>query len=256
MKINISSIRFPDALNKDVKKDDDGYYYLTLGAFNVHNSAGDFYTDKGIREMFNDKASTLMRRINGRYLKAELNHPKFENGMTREQFIQRNLNILEERVCAHIKSIELVDTDIPSGLQGHGNVIMVKGWVKPMGTYGAQLKEQLDDPNVNVAFSVRSFTNDTINPNTGRYIKTIFQIITYDWVPEPGISHANKFDTVSAETYDIPLFDLDDVSIGDEVSMCVKCGLESQNEVDMLVDTIKRARAVETNNKNSFLTTW
>ena len=76
-------------------------------------------------------------------------------------------------------------------------VTAVIGMVKPSGPRGPALRESLDNPDENVAFSVRSLTNDTFE--NGGHQKHMKQLITWDYVNEPGISIATKYNAPSLE---------------------------------------------------------
>jgi len=222
--------------NRTLEKDDKGYYFVTLGALNVINSAGEFYTADDVRNMFTDNNSTLMRRLKTGALRGEVGHPKFVPGMTRDQFLARNLKIYEENVCVHIRELVLEESNIDSGVPGKGNVILVKGWVKPSGPKGDFLQKALDNPEENVAFSVRCLTKNTFV--NGIVIKKIVQLITYDYVNEPGIKYATKWKELSIESMDSIVMDLDDIADGDEVDECFACSLESNTEREMVKELI------------------
>ena len=195
--------------NKELKQDDNGYYLVNLGAINVFNSAGAFYTSEGVVETFNDKNSSLSRRIKSRYLKGEAGHPDFEIGMTKYQYLNKNLKIDLTKTSHHIRDISLLETNLSSELAGYGKPIIIEGWIKPSGPYGDALKKSLDNKDENVAFSIRSLTADKkVNNIT---IKKLVQVITFDWVTEPGISTANKHKKLSVESIDICSLSLKEV---------------------------------------------
>jgi hypothetical protein len=79
-------------------------------------------------------------------------------------------------------------------------MVSIIGLVKPSGPYGSFLQEQLDDPNQNVSFSIRSLVDLAAGPG-GRTNKIITEIITWDYVSEPGISVANKYKAPGLEEY-------------------------------------------------------
>jgi hypothetical protein len=115
--------------------------------------------------------------------------------MSKEQYMARCQLIDKDRVSHHIKELIFEETDIDVGAPNGKKVILIKGWVKPSGPRGDELKKDLDDPDINVPFSIRSFTLDDYS--TKPVTKVIKQLITFDWVDEPGIQRANKFSTLS-----------------------------------------------------------
>lgn len=243
----------PNVNNKQLEKDSAGYYYITLGALNVFNSAGQFYTATGVKDMFEDKASTLMRRLKSAFLKSEVGHPKRLPGMSKNEFFNRNLRIEETNVCAHIRDLELVETNDDSGLGDGSTVILVKGWIKPSGPKGDFLQKALDNPDENVAFSVRSFTQNSVVHGT--MIKQIVQLVTYDFVTEPGISYATKNKTLGLESMDTFEMDLSEVTDGDDIDECFACSLENEDEKQVVKELLVNVRKCEQEG-NCILEDW
>jgi len=243
----------PNVNNKKLEKDDAGYYYITLGALNVFNSAGEYYITDGVREMFEDKSSTLMRRIKSGFLKSEVGHPKLQPGMNKNQFFNRNLRIEETNVCVHIRDLELVNTDNDSGMGNNTKTILVMGWVKPSGPKGDFLQKALDNPDENVAFSVRSFTKNSYVHGTT--IKQIVQLITYDYVTEPGIHYATKNKSLGIESMDTFEMDLSELTNGDDLDECFACSLESDSEKEIVQEIIDNTRKCEKEG-NCILEDW
>lgn len=228
--------------NRKLKKDENGYYYITLGALNIFNSANQFYKyDDAVKDLFLNSSSVFNRRLKAGYLKGELGHPKLTPGMTREEYFARNLRILETNVCAHIKEVVIEETDEDSGFGDGSKIIRVSGWVKPSGPHAAALERDLENPDVNVAFSIRCVTNNSIV--AGVVVKQIRQIITWDWVTEPGISMANKWTKLGIESMDICELDLEDISNGDgNINECFNCSLEDATERDLVKEIINNSK--------------
>lgn len=178
-----------------LKKDKDGYYEIVVGALNVFNSAGQLYVYEQAKHLF-ESSSQLMRRVKRGALRGEYGHPKFMPGMSNEAFAGRVLSIDEAMVCCHHKDITL---DYSGRIKDEGgrSVMAIISKVLPSGPYGAVLEKQLDNPNENVCFSIRAFTDDTREGGiTKRVLKTI---VTWDYVNEPGISVAEKFKSPALE---------------------------------------------------------
>lgn len=203
------SILKTHAANKQLEKDNAGYYKVTLGAINSFNSAGQFYIADGVKELIEDSSSLLAKRLKGGYLHGEMEHPEYKQGMSKETYLLRTLKIDMSNVSHHIKEIMFIPTETNSGLPSHPKTIRVMGWVKPWGAKGHLLQQALDNPDQNVAFSIRCLTKDEYIG--GVYIKKILQIITWDWVLAPGISIANSWDTLSTECLDLCTFKLEDI---------------------------------------------
>ena len=180
-----------------LKPDKDGYYPLVLGALNVYNSAGQFYPYESAKQVFAE-SSSLMRRIANGACRGEYGHPRMTPGMTTRDFLSRVMDIYEPNVCCHIRKVTV---DYSSVRDEKGRpVIALIGEVRPCGPMGPALKASLDNPSENVCFSVRSITNDC---NVGGTIhKNIRSIVTWDYVNEPGISVAKKWQSPGLESYD------------------------------------------------------
>lgn len=199
--IKFSSTRIlPTGKSGVIKPDANGYYTTVLGGLNCLNSAGAYYplTDE-VRKLFED-SSIFMRRIRKGVLKAELGHPKQSPGMSDMDYYQRIMDIDEKCVCAHISDIWL-DEEFGKNHPElkNPNLVAVMGKVAPSGPYGNTLKMAMENPKENCCFSVRSITEDRWEG--GRTNKTIKTIVTYDFVNEPGISIATKYDSPSLESF-------------------------------------------------------
>lgn len=234
------------AEKKSIKKDDKGYYLITLGAFNAFNRSGAFYLMDGVRDLIENKSSSFNRRIRDGYLKGEAGHPVYESGMSSGEFIERNLRIEHARISHHIRDVFFKETQTPSGMSGKGNIVLAQAWIRPDGPFGDALKKSLDDPETNVAFSIRCFTQDTVVG--GVTIKQVVQIITWDWVIEPGIKVANKFDTLNMESIDLVKFDLKDLTVPNNDLMISCESTEDKLLIGEMIDNANKAYKLKENN--------
>ena len=207
--LNLTVIK-TTAGNKVVKPDSNGYYKVTLGAFNVRNHSGAVYKFDGVRDLLKDDKCLVTSRLKAGRLRAEADHPPRVPGMTDSNFILRNMEISMKCVCAHIKEINIKETNISENIPGVGNVVIVEGLVKPSGAFSAALQESLDNPEEDTCFSIRSFTKDkAVN---GVTYKQVTQIVTWDWINAPGIRYASKLGSPSVESQDICMFDVDELA--------------------------------------------
>lgn len=181
-----------------LRPDADGYYEMVVGGLNILNSAGEYYLLAGARWLF-DKSSIFQRRVANGCLKAETGHPKMENGMTYKQYVSRIFSIEETNVCAHFKEIWL-DESYGSKNPALGNPTMtaIMAKVKPTGPKGAGLESALNNPHENVCFSIRAVTKD--HYERGQCYRVLDNIVTFDWVTEPGISIATKWSSPALES--------------------------------------------------------
>lgn len=173
----------------DLKKNERGYYPMVVGALNMFNSAGMYYQASGSVKAFFEESSALMRRVSNGALRGEYGHPRQEIGMTVQQYFARLLAIYEKNTCCHFASLSLDFTTYKDAQ--NRPIVAIIAEVAPSGPFGYVLEKQLQNPSENVCFSVRSFTDDRLERGViNRYIKTI---VTFDYVNEPGMSVADKF---------------------------------------------------------------
>jgi hypothetical protein len=179
----------------NIKRDEKGYYPLVVGALDMFNSAGQFYVYEQAKELFKS-SSQFMRRVSNGALRGECGHPKQLPGMSNEQYANRVMSVYEDNTCCHHKEITL-DFDNVKDENGRP-VIAIISKVMPSGPMGPALEKSLNNPDENVCFSIRAFTDDYRERGiTKRVLKTI---VTFDQVTEPGISVANKFKSPALES--------------------------------------------------------
>jgi len=242
-KVIISTIKSKQD-NRKLKKDESGYYYVTLGALNAFNSAGEFYDIAGVSDLLTNEKSSINRRLKSGSLKGEVGHPEYEHGTPKAVFYSRNMKILLSNTSHHIRDIELVPTNKNSGMSGKGKYTLIKAWVKPSGPHGDALKAALENPDENVAFSIRCFTmNVDVN---GVLVKKITQIITWDWVNEPGMADATKWKELGIESLDICSMDIDDIGDSDGINECFNCSLESNDEKEITRELLSNSKKYTT----------
>lgn len=178
----------------NLKQTDQGYYRVVLGALNMFNSAGEFYDYEPARALF-EGSSQLMRRCSRGNLRGEYGHPKPLPGQSSNDFANRVMSIYEDKVSHHIMNLTL---DFES-IQIKGKpVIAIIGDILPAGPMGAALERSLKNPNENVCFSIRAFTDDhRLGGIVHRHLKTV---VTWDYVNEPGLSVAEKWQSPALES--------------------------------------------------------
>ncbi len=216
-----------------LKPDADGYYTVILGALDFENSYGAVYPLVSAKEIFKE-SSGFMRRLRKGYCRGEYGHPKRLPGQDHDSFIRRIMTIEETRICMHIAEA-WIDYD---SVQHQGKkIVTIWGKIRPEGPYGSYLKESLDNPKCNVAFSLRSITLDEyIN---GRLHKNIDDIACWDFVVEPGLAVANKYANPALEEFStvaVPISMLKHLVAQEDGHF----GLES---ADMLRDLVSRVEA-------------
>lgn len=182
-----------------LKPDADGYYQVVLGALDVYNNTGAFYPEATARQLF-QASSSLMRRIASGNLRGEYGHPTPEPGMSMDAFVARVRRIDEDRICMHIRKV-WIDYSFKN-LQGQP-IIAILGEVRPSGPRGPALKDQLENRFEDVCFSIRSLTHDF--NSGGRLTKNFKMIVTWDYVNEPGLDVARKWNSPAMENLKEPV---------------------------------------------------
>lgn len=212
----------------DLKVDAGGYREITLGAFDCLNSREEYYIfNEKIKQMF-EPGGDLHRRLSKANLRGELEHPRPIPGESIQSFINRIGCIPLTNVSHHIASVRLEESRDASGKR----VVLAIGRVAPAGPHAHVLERAFENREENVSFSIRAMSRRFVeNCRTNREITSI---VTWDYVGEPGIAYANKYDTPSLESaYDLPFTEADLAtaeqyadSLGEALAM------ESGREVD------------------------
>jgi len=177
-----------------LRKNENGYYEMIVGALNMTNNVGEYYDYNYARKFF-DEASDLVRMSKKGVLRGEYGHPQMLPGMTDDDYVSRLLMINEKETCCHHKRIYL---DFNHFKDSNGKPIVgIMSEISPSGPYGEPLEKQINNGHENVCFSIRCFTMP--HRKGGRVIKEMKHVVTFDYVNEPGISVATKYNSPSLE---------------------------------------------------------
>ena len=178
-----------------LKPDSNGYREVVLGALNFENSSGEFYAFNRAKDVI-EGSNDLQRRIRNGQLRGEYGHPKRQDSPSDRAWISRVATINEDRISHHLKAVWF-DTNNVKDDKGK-SVIAIMGAVRPCGPQGEALRESFENCEENVAFSIRSFTRDTVE--NGRITKYLARVFTWDYVNEPGLSVATKYHAPALES--------------------------------------------------------
>ena len=176
-----------------ITPDEHGYRPVILGALNVFNSQGHYYTLEKSKEIFEkDSNAFFMNLLRNGQLFSEYGHPNRQEGQSVEEYLARLAIVREDRVCSHIKDIWLDDdyskyTSTPLAK----DTVVIMGSVAPYGNLKQVSEDGFKNPNINTAYSVRGITvNEVIAGVLHRYFTNIN---TFDLVFSPGISVASDW---------------------------------------------------------------
>ena len=213
-----------------LKPDTDGYYHLCVGALNSYNSIGAYYPLDTAKHAF-ESSGSLMRRIQTGNCKGEVGHPKRLPGQSYQQYLQRVLSIEETQVCCHFKEITLEHNGYKDK-EGRP-VVAIMGQVRPTGPHGDALARALENKHENVCFSLRSLSMDHFD-QTGTLIKNIRTIVTFDWVTEPGISTAMKWNAPGLESLEEMSFTPEHLVQADTPELDQAVGFEQHQGLNLI----------------------
>lgn len=179
--------------NKDIKKNKDGDYLVIVGAVNHFTAGGELYVAEEVKEKFAEN-SVLMQRCKNDLLEIEDEHPTWEPTMSKAQWFERLYSYDKSKVAGKITELWLEETE-ECAPGTDLRIILIWAAIRPFTDRpkGLLLKRDLENPDKNVAFSIRSIIyQETFNLTPVCKIK---DIITFDWVSSPGISKAHKYYT-------------------------------------------------------------
>lgn len=172
-----------------------GYYEFVLGAVNFKSrNGGAIYTLESAMKML-EASSSLIERVQDGRLRGENGHPQINFfDIKPEDFVRMN-QILESRISVHYRDIHIE----PDYVDNFGNRFPAFiGEGTPSGELGYVLEKSLANKDENIAFSVRSFTDNYYR--NGQLYKDFVKIITWDIVNDPGLSVATKYGNASLES--------------------------------------------------------
>lgn len=176
--------------------DENGQYTQPIGGLNVYNSAGHWYTAKGAKALL-EESTVFRRRITRGVLCGEVGHPAQKPGMSDDDYAMRILNIDDKNVCVHWSEITL-DFDNYKNADGKPMVAII-GKFTPHGPFADVVERAIKNTKANMCFSIRAFTQDTLE--RGVRIRELMNVVTFDYVVEPGIFIAEKFRSRSLESF-------------------------------------------------------
>lgn len=184
-----------------LKKNPDGTYPFIVGALNMVNNKNEYY-DFDYGKKFFAEAGDLCRMAKKAVLRGEYGHPNQETGQTDDKFIERLLRVDEKSVACFHRRIWL-DFDNFKDKMGKP-FIGIMSEVLPDGPYGPTLDKQITTGIMDVCFSVRCFSLP--RKIGGRIIKELKHVVTFDYVTEPGIAQATKYNCPTLESHSSKIF--------------------------------------------------
>lgn len=176
-----------------LKKLDNGYYEIMLGALAAHANGGWIY-DTATAKRYIESDREFLAELQGGRMFSEWGHPVRPVGMSDQDWFARICTILESNWSSHIRAIHLsFDTVVDE--RGR-KVVAIIGEVRPAGTKADEFRQLLENPDADVPYSIRSFARKDFKSG----LKFINKIVTWDNVTTPGIPVTSKYSTPSLES--------------------------------------------------------
>lgn len=182
-----------------LKPDANGYYEMCIGGLNIDNHGGQRYlATKRAVGLFDD-SSDFQRKVNSGNLRGEVGHPRRTPGMTDHAWAARCADTLESNVCVYWSKIWLdFDYGKKNPHLNRPDMIGIIARFRPGGAKGDFLARDLADPETNVCFSIRSVSE--AYTQGGKTFFDLLAINNWDYVNEPGLSPANKWQATTLES--------------------------------------------------------
>lgn len=189
-----ASVALPNPGKKGIlKKLDNDYFEIILGAFGAFGNGGWLYDEKSAISYMNNNPEFLELMANRR-MRSEWGHPVRTPGMSDAEWFERVCTIMESNWSSHIRKIHL-SSDTVKDEKGRP-VIAIIGEVTPCGPHADKFRRCLENPDEDVNYSIRSFARRDFQA----FRKHITKIINFDSVWNPGIKCTSKFNTPSLES--------------------------------------------------------
>ena len=167
------------------KADAEGFYDVVVGAIGIPTRLGVIYDPESLIKSMNDPASRFNITLKDGNLHGEYGHPEYRS----KDDINRLLTISQDRISHYFKKIWIDEAPtMLNGQEGH----LIRAKVKPTGEKGEYLKQQLEDPTHNTAFSIRSLCIPVTGPEPSYSYRKVQVVVTFDAVDAPGYEPASK----------------------------------------------------------------
>lgn len=179
------------------RADEGGYYEMPLAALGIPTRNRTYYDINAFVSQITSSDTGINKMLTDGNLYGEYGHPDVML-LNHEQMLSRLLQIDEKNVSHHIKGIATGDK-----LEEGGKLVI--GKVKPTGPYGKHLQDNINDPCMNTAFSLRSIA---ASHDAGNLIhREIKKLVTFDAVNAGGYAEASKRFSPSTESFEIKQLD-------------------------------------------------
>lgn len=164
------------------RPDELGYYDIPVAVLGIPTENKTYYHVGEFVDQITNATSYVNRMLKDGKLYGEYGHPDIAKMELGDQLARLN-RIDEERMSHHFRSLRTGDKTEDGG-------VLVVAKIKPHGPYGAQVQENLDNPLMNTAFSLRSIAQAEMKG--GLVHRRMRKLVTYDYVAAGGYMQAAK----------------------------------------------------------------
>lgn len=218
-------------------RDKDGYFtgvpVAVLGT--VTRNATQYDTPSFVAQL-KGPDTTIARRISEGTLFGEYGHPFID--LNSQQGMARLLHLEPQKESHHIRSISIKHVD-DLGLD------LVTVDTKGTGPYGQYFDNGMEDPTMNVAFSLRGISKAKYNPTTRVTFKELVSLVTFDaGMSSGGFKEASKRYMAAKEDFSFESMEILNQQIHPEDLMLVRSvAVESFSKTE-LNDLMRASKVV------------
>jgi len=222
-----------------IAPNEDGVYKIIVGGLNIYSPNGFYYkyTEKTHKAL---TSGAFKIKLEAGKVKSEDNHPNFSEIPTDAGKVARMLKIDDDNAVGVIVDVEVIKSDKLDPIFGEP-VYYIVASIKPEGPKANVLIKLLEDPNAELCFSVRSFS-DKYEKN-GIMVKEQKLFVTWDRVTNPGhyvakksYTNANTLDIESVDEYVFTELEIKNIRTELLDKLDTEIDVESINELTTLLD--------------------
>jgi hypothetical protein len=153
-----------------------------------------YYDPQSVVEQITNPNTGFAMAFAAQKKKGEYGHPSFiGHGYTDTEKLERLMTVREEST-SHLFTGLYTDAAASDG------TVVVRADIKPTGPMGPTLKAELDDPVVNVAFSLRAYVSTEVGQD-GLKRRKVRSLCTFDTVGSSGYKSTDKAHSIGLESF-------------------------------------------------------
>lgn len=190
-----------------LRPDENGYYaHVPMAVLGIQTRNNTYYDVPAFVAQINNPSSMFSQRLAGGQLYGEWGHPNII-GLGDMEAMARLSDIREENYSHFFRGVN-------TGQKLEGGGLILEATIKPHGPFKQSLLDNLDDPCMNTAFSLRAITR--AEQRGGVSFRTMRKLVTFDAVGAGGYFQASKAFSPATENFDmfdVSLIDVDTATL-------------------------------------------